>query len=259
MSSPTDAPLWLRGRDTVIAAADPAGWRAGAPDYHRSATAMPAQRTREYAPTQLEAIVESLVQVFEMEVSHKADPSAWVSMAVDRFRTRVNGGPWASADDIAAQGSYNILIGDSPFYRREEESFSSQHHVFHAALPGGFFWEVLEVLTPPPVITFRWRHWGDFTGDYKGHPPTGERLEMFGVSIARVDEDLRLTEVEHFYDPHTFLGRMTGGCPVTGSPAAGSPAAGSPAAGSPVTGSPVTGSPVTGSPVTGSPAAGPIG
>ena len=216
MSASPDRPLWLQGRDAVVTAADPAGWRRGEPDYHLSAVVMPGQRTRTFDPGQLESVVESLVQVFEMEVSHKTDPATWVSMAVDRFRTRVNHGPWASADDIAEQGSYNVLIGDSPFYRREEESFASQHHVFHTALPGGFFWEVLEVLTPPPAITFRWRHWGDFTGSYKGHAPTGERLEMFGISIARVDDDLRLTEVEHFYDPNGFLGRMTGGCPVTG-------------------------------------------
>ena len=223
MSSPIDIPLWQRDRDAVIAAADPTGWRGDVPDYHLSATVMPGERTHHFPADRLEAVVERLVQVFEMEVSHKTDPASWVSMDTDVFRTRVNGTGWASAADIAEQGSYNVLIGDSAFYRRDEETFASQHHVFHTALPGGFFWEVLEVLTPPPVITFRWRHWGDFTGEYKGHAPTGERLEMFGISIARVDEQLRLTEVEHFYDPNTFLGRMTGGCPV---PAGARPAPG---------------------------------
>jgi hypothetical protein len=216
VSSSIDIPLWQRDRDAVIAAADPAGWRAGAPDYHLSAVVMPDQRTTHFLPAEVESVVEKLVQIFEMEVSHKTDPATWVSMDTSVFRTRVNGNEWASAADIAEHGSYNILIGDSPFYRREDETFASQHHVFHTALPGGFFWEVLEVLTPPPVITFRWRHWGDFTGEYKGHAPTGERLEMFGMSIARVDDQLRLTEVEHYYDPNAFLARMTGGCPVTG-------------------------------------------
>jgi hypothetical protein len=214
MSATPEPPLWLQGRDAVIAAADPAGWRRGTPDYHLSALVMPGERTSVLDPASVEAVVEGLVQVFEMEVSHKTDPATWVSMAVDRFRTRVNGGEWATAADIAEQGSYNVLIGDSAFYRRGDHDFASQHHVFHAALPGGFFWEVLEVLTPPPVITFRWRHWGDFLGDYHGHAPTGERLEMFGMSVAKVDDELRLTEIEHFYDPHTFLAKMTGGCPV---------------------------------------------
>ncbi|MFI7344165.1 SnoaL-like polyketide cyclase [Streptomyces sp. NPDC050085] len=207
-------PLWLQGRSAVIDAADPADWREGAPDYHLSHTVMPGQRTTEHAPGSLEAIVEGVVQVFEMEVSHKHDPATWVSMVAEKFRTRVNGGPWADSADIAERGSYNILIGDSIFYAQGSESFESSHHVFHTAFPGGFFWEVTEVLSGPPVIAFKWRHWGAFEGSYKGFGATGEKIEMFGVSIAKVDEDLKLLEVEHFYDPNAFLGKLTGGCPV---------------------------------------------
>ena len=214
MPGTTETPLWLQGRDAVIDAAAPEDWRENPPDYHLSHQVMPLERTHQFAADQLEAIVESIVQVFEMEVSHKKDPSTWVSMVTDTFRTRINGGEWASAADIAEQGSYNVLIGDSFFYRREDESFSSQHHVFHTAFPGGFFWEVLEVLSPPPAITFKWRHWGTFGGEYKGHQPTGEQVEMYGMSVAKVSEDLRLLEVEHFYDPNAFLGTLTGGCPV---------------------------------------------
>ncbi|MBC9715758.1 ester cyclase [Streptomyces sp. TRM66268-LWL] len=209
----TPAPLWLQGRDAVVAAADPEHWRDHAPDYHQSHTVMPQQRTTRHESGSLDAIVESIVQVFEMEVSHKKDPATWVSMVTEKFRTRVNGGAWAGADDIVEQGSYNILIGDSVFYGAE--SFESSHEVFHTAFPEGFFWEVLEVVSPPPVITFKWRHWGTFTGEYKGFSPTGKKIEMYGVSIATVSDDLRLLEVEHYYDPNAFLGSMTGGCPIT--------------------------------------------
>ncbi|QMU76031.1 ester cyclase [Streptacidiphilus sp. PB12-B1b] len=209
-----ETPLWLQGREAVIAAAAPGDWREETPDYHLSHTVMPGERTTHHAPGTLEAIAESIVQVFEMEVSHKKDPATWVSMVTDRFRTRVNGGQWASAQDIADIGSYNILIGDSIFYPKGSEDFESSHHVFHQAFPQGFYWEVLDVLSPPPTVTFRWRHWGTFSGEYKGFQPTGEKVEMFGVSIAKVSDDLRLLEVEHFYDPNAFLGTLTGGCPV---------------------------------------------
>ncbi|NUU25176.1 MAG: SnoaL-like polyketide cyclase [Streptomycetaceae bacterium] len=207
-------PLWLQGREAVMAAADPGDWRAEAPDYHLSHTVMPAQRTHVFEAGSLEAVVESIVQVFEMEVSHKKDPATWVSMVTEKFRTNVNGGPWATAADIAAIGSYNILIGDSVFYRSGAEDFASSHEVFHTAFPNGFYWEVLEVLSPPPVVTFKWRHWGSFDGTYHGHEPTGETIEMFGVSVAKVSDDLRLLDVEHYYDPNTFLGKLTGGCPI---------------------------------------------
>ncbi|GAA4969547.1 SnoaL-like polyketide cyclase [Uniformispora flossi] len=209
-----ETPLWLQGREAVMAAADAADWREGAPDYHLSHTVMPAQRTHTFDTGSLEAIVESIVQVFEMEVSHKKDPATWVSMVTEKFRTRVNGGPWASAADIAAIGSYNILIGDSIFYRSGEEDFESSHHIFHEAFPNGFYWEVLEVLSPPPVVTFKWRHWGAFDGEYHGFAPNGKTIEMFGISVAKVSDDLRLLDVEHFYDPNAFLGQLTGGCPV---------------------------------------------
>jgi hypothetical protein len=210
----SETPLWLQGRTAVVDAADPAQWREGAPDYHLSHTVMPQQRTHQFAADSLEAVVENIVQVFEMEVSHKKDPATWVSMVTEHFRTNVNGGPWASAKDIADIGSYNILIGNSAFYRSGQESFESSHHIFHQAFPGGFYWEVLEVLSPPPVVTFKWRHWGAFEGEYHGFQPDGKTIEMFGVSIAKVDDDLKLLEVEHFYDPNEFLGKLTGGCPV---------------------------------------------
>jgi hypothetical protein len=214
MCAVTETPLWLQGRDAVIAAAAPADWRHEAPDYHLSHQVMPAQRTHQFDPSSLEAIVESLVQVFEMEVSHKKDPQTWVSMVTERFRTNVNGGGWASASDIVEQGSYNILIGDSIFYPTGKESFESSHEVFHTAFPQGFFWEVLEVLSPPPVVTFKWRHWGSFDGVYQGFEPDGRQIEMFGVIVAKVSDDLRLLEVEHYYDPNSFLGQLTGGCPI---------------------------------------------
>ncbi|MGW1863661.1 SnoaL-like polyketide cyclase [Streptomyces collinus] len=200
-----------------MAAAESDHWRTGKrPDYELSATAMPRQRSTRHDTGSLEEITETLVQVFEMEISHKKDPENWVSVVEDRFRTRVNGGPWADARDLAERGSYNVLIGDSVFYRQDELSFEASHATFLDSFPQGFFWEVLDVLSPPPVIVFRWRHWGTYDAGYMGFAPSGEVVEMFGASVAKVSSDLRLVEVEHFYDPHAFLSLLTGGCPVGG-------------------------------------------
>jgi hypothetical protein len=189
-------------------------WRDGAPpDYHLSHEVMPRERTVQHAPGSLAEIVERVVQVFEMELSHKKDPAQWVSMVTDQIQVSVNGGTPVGSAELAERGSYNILIGENPYYSASEESFESSHHVFHEAFPGGFFWEVLEVYSPPPVITFKWRHWGTFSGPYKGIEPTGERIEMFGMTVARVVEDLRLVEVQNFYDNTAFLGQLAGGSP----------------------------------------------
>jgi hypothetical protein len=209
-----ETPLWLQGRDAMLARETGVAWRKGPPDYTLSNQAMRAERTRPHAPDSLEAAVELIVQVYELEVSHKQDPSQWNCVVLDKFRTRTNGGPWYTAKDIAEKGSYNLFIGETAYYSAANETFESSTEIFKAALPGGFFWEVLEVYSPPPVVAFRWRHWGTFAGPYFGHDPTGKQVEMFGMTVARCAEDLRLLEVEHFYDNSLFLSQLTGGCPV---------------------------------------------
>jgi len=77
-----------------------------------------------------------------------------------------------------------------------------------------FFWELTEVLSGPPSVTFKWRHWGTFSGSYKNYVPTGETVEMVGVSIARVTDDLKIESLEHYFDNNAFLQKLTsGGCP----------------------------------------------
>ncbi|WP_250284665.1 MULTISPECIES: ester cyclase [unclassified Frankia] len=208
-------PLHVQGRDAVIAGSAGVRWRDGAPpDYRHSRETMPRERTCQHAEGSLADIVEKVVQVFEMELSHKKDPAQWVSMVTERLRVQVNGGPAATAADLAEKGSYNILIGENPHYSAGNETFESSHEVFHKAFPGGFFWEVLDVYSPPPVIAFKWRHWGTFSGPYKEAPPTGERIEIFGVTVARCADDLRLVEVENFYDNTAFLSRLAGSHPA---------------------------------------------
>lgn len=51
MCAVTETPLWLQGRDAVIAAAAPEDWRHEAPDYHLSHEVMPAQRTHQFDPS----------------------------------------------------------------------------------------------------------------------------------------------------------------------------------------------------------------
>ncbi|AHJ30589.1 putative pathogenesis protein [Nodularia spumigena CCY9414] len=71
-----------------------------------------------------------------------------------------------------------------------------------------------EVLAGPPNVTFKWRHWGSFTGSYKDYKPTGETIEITGISIARVTEDLKIESLEHYFDNNAFLEKLTaGGCP----------------------------------------------
>jgi hypothetical protein len=125
-----------------------------------------------------------------------------------------NGGQKYTAEEVVKQGTYNLFIVENEHYCPAAETFESSYELFHNAFPKGFLWELTEVLSSPPNVSFKWRHWGTFTGTYKEYVPTGEIIEITGMSIARVTEDLKIESLEHYFDNNAFLQKLTaGGCP----------------------------------------------
>ena len=207
-------PLWVQNRDTVIkysASAD-IEWRTGAaPDYSRSNENLANESVCKHVEGSLEAIVQNLVRTFEMEVSFKTNPQQWLSVVKDKFRVTSNGGREIGATELGAKGTYNVFMADSDHYKASEESFETSHKLFHTCFTQGFPWEVLEVYSAPPNVTFKWRHWGHFNGAYKDFAPTGETVEIIGMSVARVTDDLKIISMEHYFDNGSFLKKLTVG------------------------------------------------
>ena len=54
----SELPWWVAGREAIVAAAEPSDWRGEVPEYHLSREHMSAERTYQFAPDSLEAIVE---------------------------------------------------------------------------------------------------------------------------------------------------------------------------------------------------------
>lgn len=216
MSQNTDVPLWIQDREVVLNNDENVNWRGGQrPDYSHTNQFLERERQHNHAEGSLNAIAYNLVKTFEMEASHKSNPEQWLSIVTDRFRMSSNGGPAYTAQEIAEAGTYNLFLGDTEHYRSSEEDFDSSYNLFHTAFPNGFLWELVEVVAGPPNVVFKWRHWGTFSGLYKDHHPTGEVIEIIGLSIAKVTEDLKIESVEHFFDNSAFLQKLTaGGCPV---------------------------------------------
>jgi hypothetical protein len=221
-------PLWVQDRDTVIAYSTHAQWRYQTPpDYTRSNENLAKESTCNHIEGTLEAIVQNLVRTFEMEVSFKSNPQQWLSVVNDKFRISTNGGKEFTAAEVSAQGTYNLFMADTEHYKASEESFESSAKLFHSTFPQGFPWEVLEVYSGPPNVTFKWRHWGHFQGAYKDFAPTGKTVEIIGMSVARVTDDLKIVALEHYFDNTLFLDKLTaggkmvntenkgGGCPVS--------------------------------------------
>lgn len=71
-------------------------------------------------------------------------------------------------------------------YDPEKETLESAHKEFTTTFPRGFTLEVLNVYSGPPEIVYKFRHWGYMEGPFKGHAPTGEKVEFIGMGIMEV-------------------------------------------------------------------------
>ena len=213
-SQSPELPLWVQDREQVIRNDAGVEWREGErPDYSSNNQVWQQERQFQHPEGSLAAIAENLVRTFELEASNKVNPKQWLSVVADKFRMSSNGGPEYTAEDVAQAGTYNLFMGETDHYSSEAETFESSFEIFSTAFPNGFLWEVMEVLAGPPSVTFKWRHWGTFKGPFKEHAPTGETLEIVGLSIARVTEDLKIISLEHYFDNSAFLQKLTTGCP----------------------------------------------
>lgn len=208
-----------RYRDHLCGAGEErTAWRHGsAPQYDVVNALFEKGRTQVWPKGSLEEVVQNLVKTWEMELSHKIKVSDFKTIDQEKFRISVNGGPKLSAAETLQVGSYNALLatssvnGDDATYQASKETFESSHDIFRTAFPGGFAWEVQAVYSPPPVVVMKFRHWGVMEGPFKGHAPTGAVVDSIGICVAKVDENLKIVELEVYYDSAAFPGGLTKG------------------------------------------------
>ncbi|KAE9585135.1 hypothetical protein Lal_00018221 [Lupinus albus] len=192
-------------------------WRHGGPPIFDAVNKLFEEgQTKVWPKGSLEEAVQNAVKLWEMELSHKTRLQDFKTINPEKFKLFVNGRDGLSGEDTLKVGSYNALLKSSlpkefQYYKSEEETFESSHDAFRAALPRGFAWEVITVYSGPPVITYKFRHWGYFEGPFKGHAPTGEMVEFYGIAVMKVDESMRAEDVEIYYDPgELFSGLLKG-------------------------------------------------
>lgn len=115
----------------------------------------------------LPALVENLVKNWEIEASFKTSLNDWRTVDTSSYTFSLNGGPKNDGNHMLSVGTYNALIGENKYYDPEQSSFDSSHKSFKRMMPV-FAWEVIEVYSGPPTVTFKWRHWGEMKNDYIG-------------------------------------------------------------------------------------------
>ena len=189
-------------------------WRFGSkPDYTLADYEYVIGKTQNHPEGSLEKIVEDLVKTWEMEASHKLDVNEWKTINLEEGMYHLSANGWKLFDknEAVTAGNYNVLMHGCPksIWDAEGCSFEESHSFFRNSFRA-FPWEVLKVFSPPPVVTFSWRHWANFTGEYKEREGKGELVEMYGIAVVRVNSDLKIEDIKVYYDPNSFVEVLEG-------------------------------------------------
>jgi hypothetical protein len=134
----------------------------------------------------LPQLVENLVKNWEVEASFKPNLDDWRTVDRENYSFAINGGAPQTAEHMLEQGTYNAIIAPNEYYSPEYSDFASSHKTFKRMMPN-FAWEVLEVYSGPPTVSFRWRHWGVMKNDYVGF--NKYVLSMISVTFTFITND----------------------------------------------------------------------
>lgn len=129
----------------------------------------------------------------------------------ERFSAGTNNGPRSNMKEFMEKGSYNVLM-DVPELEGMKQAWQRDRYEVDAEFINAmknFSWEVLQVYSPPPVIGFSWRHWGNFTGKWQGNQGDGQLVELFGFSIVDITGG-KLGRFENFFDAKSFVQVLRG-------------------------------------------------
>ncbi|KAJ5911064.1 uncharacterized protein N7473_000367 [Penicillium subrubescens] len=223
--------------DNAVLKDDEASWRYGkAPDYSKTRAFYQETKTMSHEAKSLPDLVEKLVKNWEIEASFKTSLDDWRTIDRKTYTFSLNGGEPQSGEHMLKVGTYNALLTSSSYYDPINNDFETSHKAFKRMMPT-FAWEVKEVYSGPPVVIFKWRHWGYMVNDYIGNNDRGESvkikahgglIDIVGIVIAKVNEGLQLEKIDVWYDPMDMMRQIarehkgeavdasaaTSGCPV---------------------------------------------
>ncbi|KAI1420219.1 hypothetical protein F5Y12DRAFT_719770 [Xylaria sp. FL1777] len=186
------------------------------PDYQKTRKYYWETKTQNHAAGSLPQLVENLVKNWEIEASFKTRLSDWRTVDFTCYTFAVNDREPVSASHMLRVGTYNAIIGAGMYYDPEAMGFESSHKTFKRMMPT-FAWEVLEVYTEPPVVAFKWRHWGEFRGDYSAINAAGKKvkvsangqaIDVTGVTVAHLNTRMQVTKLKTWFDPDEMFRQM---------------------------------------------------
>jgi len=219
-------PPYALARDAVLNDLndDSIKWRYGLPNYQKAHALFEKYKSTSHSPGTLESIVQNIVKNWEIEVSHKLDPEQWSTVDLGHYTFSCNGGQKYSGHEMLKQGTYNALIGETAYYSSKSINFEDSHKAFKQTFGDGFAWELIELYSGPPNVTFKWRHFGVMTDSFScpglsglvyRAEATNKMVELYGMCVAKVTDDLKIQDLQVFYDPSQLFTQLTEICPFS--------------------------------------------
>ena len=153
--------------------------------------------------------MQNLVKNWEVEASFKPVIDDWRTIDRKNYSFAINGSEPEGAEAMLKVGTYNAIIAPNEYYSPDYSDFASSHKTFKRMMPT-FAWEVLEIYSGPPTVSFRWRHWGVMKNDYVGINNKGEKvtakahggsIDIQGITVATVNDKVQLQSVRTWFDP----------------------------------------------------------
>lgn len=165
----------------------------------------------------MEDRISNLMKNWDKELNFKPNQRQWVTIVPENFFMIINGGKRLLLPEILQLGSYNMFLGNSEFYSKKYINASTADMTFRTTLRSGFALEVLKVYSPPPKVTFRFRHWGHMTGPLRcpmrngtwlDVPPHGAKVEFFGSTVLHLNERYQVMGVENTFRGDSLMEQM---------------------------------------------------
>ncbi|KAI1415435.1 hypothetical protein F5Y13DRAFT_156005 [Hypoxylon sp. FL1857] len=206
-------PDFMNNPNAVLKDVD-AHWRnTWPPDYTKTRKFYSETKKCNHQAGSLPELVENLVKNWEIEASFKRRLSDWRTIDPETFTFSVNNLEPCSAEHMLRVGTYNAIIAPCEYYDPNGSDFAASHKTFKRMMPA-FAWEVLEVYSGPPVVSFKWRHWGEMKNDYVGRNRVGDKvtvkangqlIDIQGVTVARLNGNFQITELKTYFDSNEMF------------------------------------------------------
>ncbi|KAI1441915.1 hypothetical protein F5Y02DRAFT_274152 [Annulohypoxylon stygium] len=206
-------PDYLKDPNAVLGDSN-AEWRnTRPPDYSKTRNFYSGTKRCKHEAGSLSELVENLVKNWEIEASFKTRLADWRTIDHETFTFAVNNLEPYSAEHMLRVGTYNAIISPCEYYDPRQSDFAASHKTFKRMMPS-FAWEVLEVHSGPPVVSFKWRHWGEMKNDYVGKNSTGEKvtvkangqlIDIEGTTVAHLNSMFQVTELKTWFDSNEMF------------------------------------------------------